>query len=110
MKLLLPLVVTAVAPLFALAQEKLSPPQAPEIIVPAPIQTMPGMHEALSTPMQQVLPAPRSSIWVLYANDSRGYQRPRVVYSPGSSHYLYNGTPYPFSPVKPRTYGGSILQ
>ena len=35
--------------------------------------------------------------WQYLAVDRLGNFRPRVVYSPNGSYYLYNGMPYPFT-------------
>jgi hypothetical protein len=38
----------------------------------------------------------RWDTWQYYDVDRRGGFRPRVIYSPYGSYYLYNGAPYPW--------------
>jgi hypothetical protein len=38
-------------------------------------------------------------VWQYYGVGHQGFFRPRVVYSPYGSYYLYNGQPYPWAPV-----------
>jgi hypothetical protein len=40
-------------------------------------------------------------VWQYYGVDRRGVFRPRVIYSPYGSYYLYNGEPYPWAPTHP---------
>src|SRR5262249_9868097 len=37
----------------------------------------------------------RYEVWQYYAVDRQGRFRPRVIYGPHGSYYLYNGAPYP---------------
>jgi hypothetical protein len=38
----------------------------------------------------------RYDVWQYYGVDYQGRFRPRVIYSPSGSYYLYNGEPYPW--------------
>ncbi|HTK78317.1 MAG TPA: hypothetical protein VL371_23855 [Gemmataceae bacterium] len=46
----------------------------------------------------------RWDVWQYYGVDRTGHWRPRVVLTPQSTYYLYNGAPYGLLPVKPRDY------
>jgi hypothetical protein len=43
------------------------------------------------------------NVWSLFAPDQKGIMRPRVALAPyGSSYYLYNGEPFPWTTTQPR--------
>ena len=44
----------------------------------------------------------RYDVWQYYGVDYQGRFRPRVIYSPSGSYYLYNGEPYPWVTTHPR--------
>jgi hypothetical protein len=46
----------------------------------------------------------RWDVWQFYGVDRSGYFRPRVVYSPYGSYYVFNGRPYPFDQLFPREW------
>src|SRR5579862_246683 len=56
---------------------------APVIVLP------PGAPEPLPYMRQD-----RYAIWQYYGVDRQGTWRPRVIYAPYGSYYLYNGQPY----------------
>jgi hypothetical protein len=54
---------------------------------------------------QYYLVPPRTDtryVWSLYAPDSAGRLRPRVILSPYVSYYLQNGQPYPWTTTQPQ--------
>jgi hypothetical protein len=46
----------------------------------------------------------RYEVWQYYGVDRLGRFRPRVVYSPYGSYYLYNGQPYPWMTTHARDF------
>jgi hypothetical protein len=80
-------------------------------MLPAPKDSTPGQTdpEMLPVPGESEITAPdraylfqpyfrtsRYDVWQYYAVDRFGHFRPRVIYSPYGSFYLYNGEPYPW--------------
>jgi hypothetical protein len=43
-------------------------------------------------------------VWQYYGVDRTGYFRPRVIYSPYGSYYLYNGAPFPWTTTHQREF------
>jgi hypothetical protein len=74
---------------------------APAEPLPVPRKVLP---EAIPLTPEFAFPAyPRASrydVWQFYGVDRYGNFRPRVVYSPYGSYYLYNGAPYPWAPTR----------
>lgn len=52
----------------------------------------------------------RYDVWQLHDLDVRGGFRPRVIWSPHGSYYLWNGHPYPWATVHPRNTAQWIAQ
>jgi hypothetical protein len=46
----------------------------------------------------------RYDVWQYYGVDRLGRFRPRVIYSPYGSYYLYNGHPYPWVTTHARDF------
>lgn len=74
--------------------EKLPPPRE------VPAETVIVQPEF--SPMTMFVRDNRYDVWQAVGVNRWGYYRPRVVYSPYGSYYLYNGRPYPFDQVYQR--------
>src|SRR5438105_7943641 len=75
--------------------------QAEEQVKPEPL-AMPRESEVERVIEEDKVPTwvyfrtSRYDVWQYYGVDYQGRFRPRVIYSPSGSYYLYNGEPYPW--------------
>jgi hypothetical protein len=81
-------------------------PSASELL-PPPALVAPGMPGP--SPYAGYFRTNRYDVWQYVSVDRQGYWRPRVVYSPYGSYYLYNGQPFPWTETHPREWEQYIL-
>jgi hypothetical protein len=72
---------------------------APRKLPAAPV-VVPAVPPAYPT----FLRTNRYDVWQYYGVNRWGYWRPRVIYSPSGSFYLYNGAPFPWAQSRPREW------
>ena len=76
----------------------------------APATFEPPLSDLITTLPAE--PAPefgRRSVWQLYAVDSRGRFRLRVIDAPSGAYYLHNLSQYPWRSVEPRHFAGFVV-
>jgi hypothetical protein len=79
-----------------------------------PDETLPRPHVAEPPLPGPVVPGPipyggyyrtsRYAVWQYYATDRRGFERPRVIYSPYGPYYLYDGKRFLYAPIQQRDF------
>jgi len=85
--------------LFSFAQRSCADdePRQPETL-PIPSKEGPEIIIPEDGPLYRAfLQTSRYDVWQYYGVDRFGRFRPRVIYSPYGSYYLYNGEPYPWT-------------
>ena len=80
-------------------EELLPPPRVESRTLPF-IQAPPPMVIYPPSPP----PVGPRDVWQLYDVDSSGRFRPRVIYSPAGSYYLYNRQPFPWTTTRPLSH------
>jgi hypothetical protein len=76
------------------------PPDLEPLPPPAPVEpvaALPVIEFAAVLPYERI---DRYAKWQYFAVDRQGHWRPRVAYTPGGAFYLYNGAPYPYTPIR----------
>jgi hypothetical protein len=76
------------------------PPKAEPLPPPTPVETeaaLPVIEFAPVLPYERI---DRYAKWQYFAVDRQGHWRPRVAYTPAGAFYLYDGTPYPYTPIR----------
>jgi hypothetical protein len=94
---------------FALLLASFAPLHADEPSQPERLPPPKESEPQYVLPERSYLPAlyfrtNRYDVWQYYGVDRLGRFRPRVVYSPYGSYYLYNGQPYPWVTTHARDF------
>jgi hypothetical protein len=80
------------------APRLLVPPQTPQVVPEVTVHPFAGFYRPSHL-----------AVWDYYGVDRFGRYRPRVIYSPYGSYYLYNGEPFPWTQVRQREIMGYIV-
>ena len=76
------------------------PPKAEPLPPPTSVEpevTLPVIEFAPVLPYERINSYQK---WQYFAVDRQGHWRPRVAYTPDAAFYLYNGAPYPYTPIR----------
>ena len=69
-----------------------------------PPRTTPGEPVVIVQTPPIVYRASKYEVWQYLAPDRQGRFRPRVVYTPEGSYYMYSGQPYPWTTSQPQYF------